>query len=76
GTGPSTDSEMDDPSDLGGLPNLARGTPCADDDEDGMPNAFETRFDLDPRDAADASEDPDGDGYINIEEYLNGSRPR
>ncbi|NNM32725.1 MAG: hypothetical protein HKO53_06645, partial [Gemmatimonadetes bacterium] len=76
GTGPSQDSEMDHPSDLGGSPSLSAGTPCPDDDEDGMPNAYEARFEFDPLDAADASQDADGDGYLNIEEYLNGSEPR
>ena len=38
-----------------------------------MPDPWETEHDLDPADALDASSNADGDGYTNIEEYLNGS---
>jgi hypothetical protein len=47
-------------------------TPPADADNDGMPDDWETERDLDPADAADAALDRDGDGYTNIEEYVNG----
>ena len=76
GSGPGSDSEMDHPSDFGGVPSLSQGTPCADGDEDGMPDEFEDRFGLDRADATDVSGDPDGDGYTNIEEYVNGTSPR
>jgi hypothetical protein len=43
----------------------------ADSDNDGMPDAWEARFaGTDPA-VWDANADPDGDGYPNIEEYLN-----
>jgi hypothetical protein len=41
-----------------------------------MPDEFEERFGFDPTDTADASGDADGDGYTNLEEYLNGSVPK
>jgi hypothetical protein len=41
-----------------------------DTDRDGMPNTWETANGLDP-DAADHNSDADGDGYRNIEEYLD-----
>jgi hypothetical protein len=41
-----------------------------------MPDAFETAFALDPSDPADAIADANGNGYTNIEEYLNGTDPR
>jgi hypothetical protein len=37
-----------------------------------MPDDWETRFGLDPDDSSDGSLDPDGDGYTNLEDYLNG----
>lgn len=36
-----------------------------------MPDEWEAARRLNPHDAADASSDRDGDGYTNIEEYLN-----
>ena len=42
-----------------------------DTDHDGLPNAWEVRKGLDPKNAADAAADPDGDGYTNLEDYLN-----
>lgn len=43
-----------------------------DPDNDGMPTAWETTHGLDPSDPADGAVDPDGDGYTNLEDYLNG----
>src|ERR1043166_5225806 len=42
-----------------------------DADGDGIPNAFA----LDPFDPADASNDPDGDGFSNLQEFLLGTDP-
>ena len=75
GTGYGTSEEHTHPDYFGGLPTLARGTACTDTDRDGMPDDFEVRRGLDPQ-VDDASEDPDGDGYTNIEEYVNGTDPR
>lgn len=50
------------------------GTPCADLDDDGMPNAFELRYWGDD-DSVTVTGDPDADGWFNIEEYLNGTNP-
>ena len=36
---------------------LSPGSACADSDQDGMPDAFETRYGLDPNSAADAGID-------------------
>jgi hypothetical protein len=43
----------------------------ADADNDGMPDFWETGMGLNPNSASDNSADNDGDGYTNIEEYLN-----
>ncbi|MGD8522671.1 MAG: fibronectin type III domain-containing protein, partial [Desulfobacterales bacterium] len=46
-----------------------------DDDDDGMPDAWEIEFELNPL-VDDAAEDPDGDGISNLEEYLGETDPR
>jgi pectate lyase len=66
---------IDDPVAVGGWPRVQGGEPCRDADHDGMPDVFERLRRLDPTDARDASRDPDGDGYTNLDDYLNGSRP-
>lgn len=59
---------------VGGLPEY-RGEPYADSDNDGMPDEWELRYGLDPRDPSDAVQDCNGDGYTNIEKYINGIDP-
>ncbi|MFG0289473.1 MAG: pectate lyase [Rhodopirellula sp. JB044] len=60
------------PKDVGGWPELRSEPAPADTDEDGMPDEWEQALGLDPNDAADGTEDRNGDGYTNVEEYLNG----
>ncbi len=64
-----------DPSEVGGWPDY-KGTPYPDADSDGLPDAWETAHGLNPNDAADAVKDLNGDGYTNIEDFLNGLDPR
>jgi type VI secretion system secreted protein Hcp len=45
-----------------------------DTDHDGMPDAFETLYGLDPL-KDDAAKDKDGDGMSNLDEYLAGTDP-
>ncbi|MEI6950043.1 polysaccharide lyase [Paraflavisolibacter sp. H34] len=59
-----------DISQVGGYPEY-KGTPYKDSDNDGMPDAWEIKNGLNPKNAADASLDRNKDGYTNIEEYLN-----
>jgi hypothetical protein len=40
-----------------------------------MPNEWEETHGLDPRDPADRDGDQDGDGYTNLEEYVNSLVP-
>jgi pectate lyase len=67
---------IDDPSQVGGWLTIDPGSPCEDADHDGMPDVWEQAHGLDPHDASDASGDADGDGYTNIEEFLNGTNPQ
>ncbi len=60
-----------DPSDVGGWPEPESAPAPADSDHDGMPDAGETGKGLNPNTAADGALDPDGDGYTNLEDYLN-----
>lgn len=59
---------------VGGLPEY-NGTPYKDSDNDGMPDAWELKYGLNPNDASDAMLDCNGDGYNNIEKYINGIDP-
>jgi hypothetical protein len=60
---------------VGGWPDLKGGTTPADADNDGLPDAWEVMYGLNPNKADDNSADKDGDGYTNIEEYLNDTDP-
>jgi hypothetical protein len=46
-----------------------------DDDNDDMPDIWESQFGFDPLNHSDASHDPDFDGLTNIQEFLNDSIP-
>jgi hypothetical protein len=46
-----------------------------DDDNDGMPDVWETQYGLNPLDASDASQDKDGDTLSNLDEYKKGTDP-
>jgi len=63
-----------DPQQVGGYPEY-RGTPYKDSDGDGLPDAWEIKYGLNPHDPSDAVLDSDGDGYSNIEEFINGTNP-
>lgn len=62
---------VDHTREAGGWPEYPAAAAPPDADADGMPDAWEKARGLDPRNAADAAADRDGDGYTNIEEYLN-----
>jgi len=63
------------PEDVGGWPEYKSASAPLDSDHDGMPDEWEKKYGLDPNDPADAAKDLDGDGYTNLEEYLNGTDP-
>lgn len=66
---------IDSQEDVGDWPELESGTAPTDSDSDGMPDEWEKKYGLNPNDAADNAQDKDGDGYTNVEEYLNGTDP-
>ena len=60
-----------DPRQMGGYPEYRAWEPYVDSDNDGMPDAWEKANGLNPNDASDAVKDCNGDGYTNIEKYIN-----
>jgi pectate lyase len=66
------------PDEVGGYPKytFAPAEVPADSDGDGMPDGWETSHDLNSSDPADGADDSDGDGYTNLEEFLNRTSPR
>ncbi|KKI93691.1 pectinesterase [Bacillus sp. SA1-12] len=58
-------------NDVGGFPLLESGTSPVDTDRDGMPDDWEQEKGLNPTDPEDRNEDRNGNGYTNLEEYLN-----
>ncbi|HSC89652.1 MAG TPA: pectate lyase [Polyangiaceae bacterium] len=62
-----------------GLPNvvgnLPSGTTPKDTDQDGMPDAWESANGLNSSDADDRNDDRNGDGWTNLEEYINSLAP-
>lgn len=63
-----------DISQVGGYPEY-KGKAYKDTDGDGMPDWWEKKYGLNPKDASDANGDLSGDGYTNIEKYINGIDP-
>jgi len=59
---------------VGGYPQY-KGKPYKDSDGDGIPDAWEKKYGLNPNDPSDATKDMNGDGYTNIEKYINGIDP-
>ncbi len=47
-----------------------------DTDEDGMPDYWELKYALNPKDPADAAMDPDKDGRTNLKEFRDGTDPQ
>ena len=60
---------------VGGYPVYKSVKPLKDTDNDGMPDEWEVKYGLNPKDASDAVKDCNGDGYTNIEKYINGIDP-
>jgi hypothetical protein len=58
-------------AEVGGWPELHSAITPRDTDGDGMPDEWERQHGLDPGDAVDGPQDRNGDGYTNVEEYIN-----
>ena len=67
-----TGAIIDSPSEVGGWPLLNTATAPEDNDHDGMADEWERSVGLDPDDPGDRNLDRNGDGYTNLEEYING----
>ena len=65
-----TGSLINTQSQVGGWPELQSGTRETDSDYDGIPDAWETEFKLDPNDPLDARATTFVTGYTNLEVYL------
>jgi pectate lyase len=61
---------ISDPAEVGGWPSLGSGTAAVDSDDDGMPDPWEIGHGTDPH-AFDAWGDANGNGWANLEDYLN-----
>ena len=70
-----THRRIDSPKQVGGWPDLKSSPAPADQDQDGMPDAYETAHHLNPTDPADRNLDTDSNGYTNLEDYLNSLTP-
>lgn len=65
-----TGKQIDSQRDVGGWPELKSLPAPLDSDNDGMPDDWERKHGLDPKNAADGNADHNGDGYTNLEEWL------
>jgi hypothetical protein len=63
---------IDSQKDVGGYPEMKGGEAPADSDHDGMPDEWEKANGLNPNDPSDGNKDNIGEGYTNLERYLNG----
>jgi len=72
GSKTGTPGIIDSQKDVGGWPELKGGNAPADSDHDGMPDAWEKANKLNPDDPSDGNKVSAGDGYTNLERYLNG----
>ncbi len=66
---------IDSQQTVGGWPELLSTAAPVDSDHDGMPDEWETAHGFDLQYPYDGRTDVDGDGYTNVEEYLNGTDP-
>ncbi|WP_064745650.1 Ig-like domain-containing protein [Paenibacillus sp. UNC451MF] len=66
-----TGRQINSPAEVGGWPILNSIPAPTDTDHDGMPDEWELAHGLNPNDPEDRNGDVDGDGYPNLENYLN-----
>jgi hypothetical protein len=66
---------LTDPSQVSGFPTLSSGPLPQDTDHDVMPDIWELAHGFNPENDADGRQDVNGNGYTNLEEYLNDTPP-
>ena len=66
---------IDSQTAVGGWPELRSQSAPTDTDHDGMPDDWERKHGLDLNNSADGTSDANGNGYTNLEEYLNSITP-
>jgi pectate lyase len=66
---------IDSPADVGGWPEYKGGDVDADTDGDGIPDWWEKKYGLDPKDPSDGAKSKVKGGYTYLEMYLNGIDP-
>ncbi len=69
-----TNGIIDKPEDVGGWPELKSAPAPLDSDNDGIPDEWENKNGLNPKDRSDANK-PHASGYTNLEGYINGLVP-
>ena len=70
-----TNGIIDSQVDVGSWTTLYSLPAPMDSDNDGMPDYWEEQYGLNIDDSTDNIDDSDGDGYENIEEYINNTDP-
>lgn len=66
-----TGRQINSQREVGGWPELKSLPAPHDSDHDGMPDEWELAHGLNPSDPSDCNGDFNGDGYTNLEKYLN-----
>ena len=70
GSNGSKNGFIDTPSDVGGWPELTSTTAPTDTDYDGMPDEWEEKYGLDPKDRSDAQTQTLVAGHTNLDVYM------
>ncbi len=65
-------SVINSQDEVGGWGEYKSGNPLSDSNINGLPDSFESRYGIG---SEDLNEDYDNDGYVNFEEFLNGTNP-
>jgi hypothetical protein len=65
----------DDNNIPGNVGTVSGGIVPVDTDRDGMPDEWELKYGFNIHEKAGLGQDTDGDGYTDIEEYINGTHP-